>query len=335
MSRQHKPQEFSRRRWCRAVSGTVLAGVSSSAWINVALHTPPALGAMPAGSRKFTLDLCPGRIGVNANQQQAIRLAAKFGFESVEPDGGYLAELAEDQLSEVQATLKAENLVWGAAGLPVDFRRDDATFAADLASLEHIAGGLQRAGVTRVGTWISPAHAELTYLKNFRQHAVRLRAVAKILAASGLRLGLEYVGPRTSWTSKRYAFVHTLEETKELLTEIGADNVGVVLDSWHWYTAEETVADLESLTAAQIVAVDLNDAPAGIDVREQIDNRRELPAATGVIEIDAFLSALIKIGYDGPVRAEPFNQPLNALDNEPAVETTAKAMKKAVAHVAG
>lgn len=56
---------------------------------------------------------------------------------------------------------------------------------------------------------------------------------------------------------------------------------------------------------------------------------RELPAATGVIDVRAFLNALAAIGYDGPVRAEPFNRELNALDNEAAVQATTAAMKKA------
>jgi sugar phosphate isomerase/epimerase len=81
------------------------------------------------------------------------------------------------------------------------------------------------------------------------------------------------------------------------------------------------------------VACDLNDAPAGLAVDEQMDLRRELPAATGVIDVQTFLQALVQIGYDGPVRAEPFNEALNAMDNEAAVTATADAMRKAFALV--
>ena len=45
------------------------------------------------------------------------------------------------------------------------------------------------------------------------------------------------------------------------------------------------------------------------------------------------LGALVAIGYDGPVSAEPFNKALNALDDEPAVEKTADAMKTAFAMI--
>ncbi len=60
-----------------------------------------------------------------------------------------------------------------------------------------------------------------------------------------------------------------------------------------------------------------------------MDSRRELPAATGVIDVATFLRALVTIGYDGPVRAEPFNQPLNDLDDDAAVRATADALRKA------
>jgi len=281
--------------------------------------------------RQFTMDLVCGAIGVNADQREAIRLAHAHGFESVAPSPQFLAELTDGQLDELLGDLRAKRLVWGAAGLPVNFRRDEATFRTELKALPQLAKALQRAGVSRVSTWIGPSHQELTYVQNFRQHAARLREIAKILGDCGQRFGLEYVGPKTSWTGSRFPFIHSMAEMKDLLAEIAQPNVGFVLDSWHWYTAGETANDLRSLQNRDVVACDLNDAPAGIAVDQQRDNSRELPAATGVIDLRAFLTALVDIGYDGPVRAEPFNRELNALDNEAAVEATAAAMKKAFA----
>lgn len=303
-----------------AVSGIAAIGATYFA-------SDAALAAAP--KRKFTMDLVCGAIGVRANQLEAIRLAHKYGFESVAPSAQYLAGLSDDQLGELLDELKKSNLVWGAAGLPVDFRRDEQKFRDGMGRLPELAKALQRAGATRMSTWLRPSHDTLTYLANFKLHVRRLREVAKILGDRGLRFGLEYVGPKTSWTGSRHAFIHTMAETKELIAEIGQDNVGLVLDSWHWYTAHENEKDLHSLTNSDVVACDLNDAPAGIPIDEQMDLSRELPATTGVIDLKAFLGALLKIGYDGPVRAEPFNKKLNAMDNEPAVAATAAAMKKA------
>ena len=300
------------------------------------------LGALAVGSlataaeqkkRKFTLDLRCGSIGVEANLDESIDYAHQFGFESVEPSAGAVAALSQAELDEVLADMKAKNLVWGAAGLPVNFRADDAAFQAGMKTFPDVAARLQKAGITRMGTWLSPSSNDLTYVANFRQHARRLREVCRVLGDHGLRFGMEYVGPKTSWTKGRYPFIHTMAETKDLIGEIGLDNVGFVLDSWHWYTSGDSVDDLLSLTNHDVVACDLNDAPAGIPVDEQMDLSRELPMATGVIDLKTFLGALVEIGYDGPIRAEPFNKALNKLDNEEALAATAKAMRKAFALV--
>ncbi len=298
-----------------------------------------ASGGAAAGdaprARRMTIDLTCGAIGVSADQREALAFAKKHGFESVAPDAGFLGKLSETELAALRADMQAARVGFGAAGLPVDFRGDETKFRADLAALAPFVRALARAAVTRVGTWVSPGHGTLTYRANFAQHAARLREVARVLGDGGLRLGLEYVGPKTSWSRARFPFIHTLVEMRELIAEIGRDNVGLVLDSWHWYTAGETKADLLALKCAEVVAVDLNDAPAGIAVDAQVDSRRELPAATGVIDVGAFLAALQSIGYDGPVRAEPFNAELRKLPADEAVAATARAMQKAFATIGG
>ncbi len=289
----------------------------------------PLSAAAARTNRKMTIDLMWGAIGVSAKQPEAVELAARHGFESVGADGQYLASISAVQLAELQASMKARSLVFGAANLPVEFRQSDARLAEGLSALPAVASGLQRAGVKRVSTWLSPCDNRLTYLQNFKQHAVRLRKVAAILKQYELRLGLEYVGPRTSWTRGRYPFIHTMAEMKDLIAEIGTGNVGFLLDSWHWYHAGDTVSDLLSLGAEDIVAVDLNDAPAGVPKDQQVDNRRELPASTGVIDLGAFLNALNQIGYDGPVRSEPFNEAVNKMSKDEACAASAAALQKA------
>lgn len=290
----------------------------------------PEIQAQPsrAANRKMKICFTPGSIGVSANQTEAIALATRHGFEAVEPFGAQLAALTAVQREELSASLNAKHLVWGAAGLPVDFRQDDARFNEGLKALPQIATALAKFGVERVGTWLSPAHNSLTYLQHFRQCAQRLREVARVLRDHNLRFGLEYVGTITSRNNRKHPFIHTLAETRELITEIGTGNVGLILDTWHWWQADDTVEDILSLKNADIVSVDLNDAPAGLAKEQQKDGQRELPGATGVIETAAFLNALNQVGYDGPVRAEPFNKPLNDLDNEPACAATIQAMRK-------
>ena len=279
----------------------------------------------------MTINLMPGMIGVRANQRELIELAHGHGFESVEPLGGELARMNENEIKELRETMRGKRVVFGAAGLPVDFRGDESKFETGLKELPRIADALRRAEVTRMGTWITPGSNSLTHLQNLKQHGKRLKQIADILAERNVRLGLEYVGTKTLRDRYHYEFVHTMPETKELIAEIGAKNVGFVLDSWHWWNANETAEDILTLKAEQIVACDLNDAPAGIPKEQQIDGKRELPLATGVIPVASFLNALQTLGYNGPIRAEPFNKPLNDLENEEACAKTFEAMQKAFA----
>ena len=285
--------------------------------------------------RKMKIALSPGSIGVEITQEEAIALAHYFGYEAVQPNGRELAGFSSTRLSELPGELSAFGLVWAATGLGVDFRKDEPLFQAGLRNWSGEVKALQRAGVTRVGTWIMPTHDSLTYIQNFKQHVRRLREVAVIAEDHGMRLGLEYVGTKSLWSSKAFPFVHTMVETQELIAETGKPNVGFVLDSWHWWTAEESSADILTLRNVDVVSCDLNDAPVGIPRDEQHDTTRELPLATGVIPIKDFLEALVQIGYNGPVRAEPFNKRLNALSNEEACSETIIAMRKAFLLIGG
>lgn len=283
-----------------------------------------------APTRRFTLDLTPGAVGITGELPEIIRLAQAHGFESVQPDAGWLARQDAEGRRRLRAALDEAKLKWGAAGLPVEFRQSDEAFQKDLAALPKAAAALRDVGATRIGTWLMPGHNELEFAANLERHAKRLREVAGILRDHGLRLGLEYVGTPSLRARFKHPFVHNLAGTRQLIAAIGVPGTGFVPDSWHWWTAGDTAAALRELKNEDIVAVDLNDAPAGIPLAEQQDGRRELPAATGVIPVKEFLTVLLEAGYDGPVRAEPFNAPLNALDNEAAAAQVIAALWKAV-----
>lgn len=292
---------------------------------------PATFGEETAGTaRKFFFILSLGRIGFKAAFPNAVNLAAKHGFEGLDPDAAYFATLSDDDLKRLLDDLKAKKLRLGAAGLPAEFRKDEATFSEGLTKLPAIAAVLQKAGVARMSTYIMSAHQDLTYLQNFRQHATRLRQIAVILKDHGIKFGLEYVGPRTVWRSMRHPFIHSLSETQELIVAIGTGNVGVQLDTYHWFGAEESAGDILALHNEDVITVDLNDAPLGRTLDEQKDLERELPGATGVIPIRSFLDSLRRIGYDGAVHAEPFNAALRSKPIDEACALTAAAMKKVI-----
>lgn len=316
--------ELSRRQFLSTAAAATMAALPAAGM----LAKTAAPGEMP--QRKFYANLALGLLGpFHATIPETIDLAVKYGFEGVDPNADYFATLSDDDLKRLLDNMQAKNLKFGAAGLSVDFRKDEATFSDGLKKLPDVAASLQRAGISRVSTWFAPSSNDLTYLQNFRQHAYRMRQCARILDDHGQRLGFEYVAPRTSLRRGHYPFVHTMAEMKELIAAIGTSNLGFRLDSWHWFNAEETAKDLLTLRNSDVVTVDLNDAPTGLTLDDYMDGHRELPAATGVIPIKSFLDALVQIGYDGPIQAEPNNADLRAMPMDQALTNTSAAMKKA------
>lgn len=275
----------------------------------------------------MTKNLSMGRMGFQATQEEAVALAHAHGFESVDPDASYLGGLNNDELALFLKDLESKGLVWAAAGVPIQFHTTEADFLRGMKGLPEVARTLQRAGVTRAATWLMFGSNDLTYRQYGYRMASRLRAIAEVLGEHDIRLGLEYIGTWSLWSTLRYPWVHTMAGAQELIADIGLSNVGLVLDSWHWHHAEEGVDEILALRNEDIVAVDLNDAPKGVSLKDMQDNAREIPCATGVIDGAGFLRALQTVGYDGPVRAEPFNAPLQAMSKDKAVATIAESFK--------
>jgi len=313
--------ELTRRRF-------LAAAMAAGAVLSVPQKLRAWAESSSAPKRKFYSILSLGRIGFHASFLESVDLAAQYGFEGLDPDANYFASFDNHALKRLLDDLHKRNLRFGAAGLPVEFRKDSDTFNDGLKKLPAVAATLQRSGIWRVSTWVLPSSNDLTYPENFQQHTERLRQCAKVLADHGQKLGLEYVAPRTLLRSQKYQFIHNLRGVQELIAAIGTKNVGVQLDSWHWFNAQETEKDLLTLRNSDILTVDLNDAPKGFTLDQYQDNNRELPSATGVIPVKQFLDALAQIGYEGPIQAEPFNAALRARPIDQACAATAAAMKK-------
>ena len=239
------------------------------------------------------------------------------------------ARLADEHdVAYVRDLFFSHHIVPGSWGLPVAIRQPEG-FAAELAELPRLSALAAELGCPRATTGVMPGSDERGYDENFAWHVERLRLVAEPLRAAGCRLGIEFIGPKTFRAPFAHEFVHTLSGVQDLARAVGVGNVGVLLDAWHLYASGGSVAEIDGLTADEVVVVHVNDAPAGIARDDQVDNVRALPLETGVLELVPFMTKLAAIGFDGPVMPEPFSRPLNDLaaeDPDAAVRATADAM---------
>jgi sugar phosphate isomerase/epimerase len=269
--------------------------------------------------------LGPGAIGLDVPFPRAAELAAAAGFEGIEVDLSYLREHGPERYSGV---LDEHGLQSGTLGLPVrvDGPRDE--YEAGRERLAEDARLAAAVGCERVSTYIMSFSDERPFEENFAFHRDRIEPVADLLADHDLRLGLEFLGPETMREGHEYDFVHTAEGMLDLCAAMDPDTVGLLLDSWHWYTSGGDVETLRALSNDDVVDVHVNDAPDRPRT-EQIDSDRRLPAETGVIDIEAFLRELDRMGYEGPVSAEPFSDDVEAMAPEDAVAATKGALDDA------
>lgn len=274
----------------------------------------------------------PGLVGINISLREGLALAERNGF------GGYdasLSTLHDEVLAHgapaVRALFIQHGLRFGAWNLPfVPYRVTEAEWREWLGRLPPMLTTARAVGARRAGMWILPGSDELAFDANFKFHVNRFRPVAELLAAYGIRLGLEFIGPESARRRFKHPFVHSVGTVLDLARAIGP-NCGLLLDAWHWHCAGGLREDLYGLMRDLIVGVHINDAPSGIPRTDLEDNRRKLPGETGVIDLDGFMQALAAAGYDGPVTAEPFDSELSALPAEVATARTARATRAAVA----
>ncbi|HEV2072400.1 MAG TPA: sugar phosphate isomerase/epimerase family protein [Thermomicrobiales bacterium] len=276
--------------------------------------------------------LIPGVIGIRGlNLAESINLAKEAGFQGVSFDIVEAKTIADehgvDHLRAMFADAGLRPAVWSP---PVNWTSDE-TRDRQIAELGPYAELGAQLGATNVTTGIMPANNDRPYDEQYEYLQTRLRPYAAALAGSGIRIGIEFITPKTLRDQFTYQFIYKMQDMLAFAKDIGTGNVGVLFDVWHHYCAHGTLEDMDVLTAEDVQLVHTNDAPAGITIDEQQDLSRTLPMETGVIPAPEMLRKLDEIGYDGAVAAEPFSQRINDLaarDPLAAARETCEAQKK-------
>ena len=278
-------------------------------------------------SRKMKISLMPGTVGINVNTYELLDLAIKNKFESIYPLINDLKKMSTMELSDYLDKMASNSISFDVSILPVDFSQTDSVFNNGIKVLKDYCKVMRKIDSVGFCRWIMPTSNNLTYLKNFKIHKERLKECAKIIGDNDMKLGLEFVGPKTLMARDQFSFIRTINELRELITEIDERNVGYQLDTFHLYCANHSIDDLRFLTKDDIIMCQLNDAVLGRSQDEQIDLERELPGKTGLIDTAPFLNLLNELDYEGTVSAEPFNKDLNKMNNEEAAKATYSSIK--------
>lgn len=252
-----------------------------------------------------------------------VRLAAQHGFAGADNRAQVWTEwVTRTSLANVLDICSDLGCRIAHSGLPVFFREDEQAFEDSMKLLPNRAEIIRELGVRAMSSSIPPATRgdadEMMALLTRR-----LKRIHEVLHDLDIRLGIEYVGVPSMRVGAN-PLVYSLEEALDFCGTIG-EGAGLLLDSYHWYAAGDSIADLFNLSAQDVVHVHINDAQAG-PVENLQDRERLLPGA-GVIDLQGFLGALRRVGYDGAVSVETFSASLEAVGPDEAAKLAARTGK--------
>lgn len=131
-----------------------------------------------------------------------------------------------------------------------------------------------------------------------------LRVAARVAAGCGVRIAFEPVHPTQHDGT---GFLHTLAEVDELLAAPGLEDVGVLLDAYH-FAHDPSAPAWARANAARVAAFHCSDWPAEADAAARAAGSRVLPnpATSPAVPL---LRALRAGGWDGSVDVELFSTP--------------------------
>ena len=150
-----------------------------------------------------------------------------------------------------------------------------------------------------------------------------LKELSDIAEPYGVKIAVEFVGhPQCT--------VNTFGQAYDIVETVNRENVGLVLDCFHFHAMGSDIEDLKKADGSKIFILhidDTEDFPIGF----LTDEDRVWPGL-GAIDLDSILSTLKEIGFADVVSVELFRPEYYNLDAEEAIkiakETTIKVISK-------
>jgi 2-keto-myo-inositol isomerase len=124
-----------------------------------------------------------------------------------------------------------------------------------------------------------------------------LTELSRIAAAHDVRLAFEFLGQRD-------CTVQTLDLAHEIVQRVDRPNVGLVIDSFHFYAGGSNVQMIENLDPKLLYIFHINDAEDR--PREELQDCHRLLPGLGILPLNEILKAFRKIGYDKVASVEIF-----------------------------
>jgi 2-keto-myo-inositol isomerase len=149
-----------------------------------------------------------------------------------------------------------------------------------------------------------------------------LDELGSIAEKYGVALAFEFLGQTD-------CSVQTLEQAHDIVRKLSRSNVGLVIDSFHFYTGGSQLESLDSLDSQKLFIFHINDAE---DLpRAELEDRHRLLPGLGILPLREIISALRRIGYDRITSVEIFRPEYWERDPQELARDAHNALSKVLA----
>jgi len=241
-----------------------------------------------------------GASTMKADLPADIEAASTAGFKALEIWAAKLDNhLARHRLDELKALFQKHNLAPASIN-SIEFItfRSPPDYAAIQARCKQLCGWAQALGCNKIVVVPSRTPEGGASRSEIRKESVRvLRDLGTLAQSYGVSLAFEFLGFK--WCS-----VRTLAQCWEIVEETSRDNIGLVIDTCHFYAGGSTLRSILKVAAEKILIFHINDVEKR--PRETIEDAHRLLPGEGVIPLDDILRHLKETGFDGLCSIELF-----------------------------
>jgi sugar phosphate isomerase/epimerase len=254
--------------------------------------------------------------GAKLTLEEKAALAQKYGYPGLDFSLAEARNATGGDPAAVRALLARYGVEPSTVGGVFETRpieSSDDEFAAALEKVPANARAVAALGASRTGTVLS-CRADTPRDELWPIVVDRIRRIDAALEGTGVRLGMEFLGVKTLRLERAHPFVQSMADANRLLDDAGAQNVGLTLDSYHWYAGGDSLDTIRQTSAQRLVLLHVNDAK---DVpRDQLNDQDRLLPGEGVIALADWLRAIAATGFDGFIGMEVLGPRLAEMDAE-------------------
>jgi 2-keto-myo-inositol isomerase len=236
---------------------------------------------------------------MHADLETDIKAAGEAGFELLEIWAAKLRVFLEiNSVADLKRLFDENNLqpysINSIEHITFRSNEDYEKIKAETEELSRIAGEINCPYVVVVpGKLPANASAEAIIDESVRV----LTKLSEIAEKHNVGLAFEFLGQTD-------CSVQTLDLAKEIVEKVDRANIGLVLDTFHFYAGNSTFEAIEMLDPAKLFIFHINDAE---DLpKETLTDAHRLYPGTGILPIREIKQRFDKIGYDRMASIEIF-----------------------------